>query len=63
MGLGCIPWDSVNAYAKRYGLSLEEQEDLWFFVAGMDNSYLARVNNANAKRSSPKNEELEEGCA
>lgn len=40
MGVGPIPWLAVNEFGKRYGLDLEEQEDLEFLISSMDDAYL-----------------------
>lgn len=40
MGAGPIPWLAMDAYGKRYGLDLEEQEDFEFLIGAMDDAYL-----------------------
>lgn len=41
-GLGPIPRSAMVSYAREYGLSEEQKEDLLYLVREMDNDYLAR---------------------
>lgn len=40
MGLGPIPWTAVNQYARAYGYSEEQEEDLQFYISRMDHAYM-----------------------
>jgi hypothetical protein len=41
-GAGPIPWSAVNDYCLRYGLTLDEQEEMGAYVRALDAEYLKR---------------------
>ena len=38
-----IPWTSIFAYAKAYGLSAEQTEDLIYHIRYMDDAYMEKM--------------------
>ena len=50
MGFGQISWLSCDAYAGRKKLDDEDSEELWYFVAKMDETWLKFHNKARADK-------------
>lgn len=48
--LGYIPFLDIVAYARAFGFSDELEEDLIFFVRGLDEHYLQLVNDENNRK-------------
>lgn len=44
-GVGYIPYLDIIQYARLYDMSQEVEEDLVFFVTGLDDHYIKMVNN------------------
>lgn len=44
-GVGYIPYLDIVQYARMYDMSQEVEEDLVFFVTGLDDHYIKMVNN------------------
>lgn len=42
-GLTRIPWSSIKNYAEFYDFSLEQCEDLFYFIKAMDLAHLKRL--------------------
>jgi hypothetical protein len=48
--LGCIPYLDIIAYSRIYRCDQETEEDLVYFVTGLDDHYLAKVNKDQKQR-------------
>lgn len=48
--IGYIPYIDIVTYARLYGFSEELEEDLVFFVRGLDEHYIQLVNDENTKQ-------------
>ena len=46
MGVGAIPFEAIDVYARIQGYSADEREELFFHVRKMDSVYLEHVGNA-----------------
>lgn len=51
MGMGPIPWSSMNAYAQLQGLTGESYEDFMYLIRELDTAYIRHMSKKGATNS------------
>lgn len=54
MGVGAIPWASVDRWAERHGIEGEDFDVLWRLIRSMDQVYLEHHDEKQRPREGPK---------
>ncbi len=50
--LGPIPWTAINEYCKTWGVAEEDIDSFYFFIRGLDSTYLTiKSNEIETKRN------------